>query len=86
MAAFPDRHPESPSLDHDADVLVRKADAGAEYAITQFFFTVDAYLALRDRVVARGRDLPVVPGLMPITNVKQLARMTQLSASRCPPR
>jgi 5,10-methylenetetrahydrofolate reductase len=45
VAAFPDRHPESPSLDHDADVLVRKADAGADFAITQFFFTREAYVA-----------------------------------------
>ncbi len=84
VAAFPDRHPESPSLDHDADVLVRKADAGAEYAITQFFFTVEAYLSLRDRVVARGRDLPIVPGLMPVTSVRQLARMTELSGQPVP--
>jgi methylenetetrahydrofolate reductase (NADPH) len=84
VAAFPDQHPESTSLDFDAEVLVRKADAGAEYAITQFFFTKEAYLGLRDRVVARGRDLPIVPGLMPVTNVKQLARMTQLSGQPVP--
>jgi methylenetetrahydrofolate reductase (NADPH) len=84
VAAFPDRHPESPSLDADAEVLVRKADAGAEYAITQFFFTLEAYAGLRDRVVARGRDLPIIPGLMPVTNVKQLARMTQLSGQPVP--
>ena len=84
VAAFPDQHPESPSLDADADVLVRKADAGAEYAITQFFFTKEAYLGLRDRVAARGRDLPIIPGLMPVTNVKQLARMTQLSGQPVP--
>lgn len=84
VAAFPDRHPESPSLEHDADVLVRKADSGASFAITQFFFTVQAYLDLRDRVVARGRDLPIVPGLMPVTNVRQLARMTQLSGQPVP--
>jgi methylenetetrahydrofolate reductase (NADPH) len=84
VAAFPDRHPESPSLDHDADILVRKAQAGAEFAITQFFFTREAYAVLRDRVVARGCDLPIIPGLMPVTNVKQLARMTQLSGQPVP--
>ncbi len=84
VAAFPDRHPESPSLDHDADVLVRKADAGASFAISQFFFTVEAYVGLRDRVAARGRELPIVPGLMPVTNVKQLARMTELSGQPVP--
>ena len=80
VAAFPDRHPESPDL----EVLVRKADAGAEYAITQFFFTRDAYVGLRDRVAARGRDIPIVPGLMPVTNVKQLAKMTELSGQPVP--
>ena len=84
VAAFPDQHPESPSLDFDADVLVRKAAAGAQFAITQFFFTTWAYLALRDRVVARGCDIPIIPGLMPVTNVKQLARMTQLSGQPVP--
>ncbi len=84
VAAFPDQHPESSSLDFDADVLVRKADAGAEFAITQFFFTRQAYLALRDRVTARGRELPIIPGLMPVTNVRQLARMTQLSGQPVP--
>jgi len=74
----------SPSLNFDAEVLVRKADAGAEYAITQFFFTKEAYLGLRDRVAARGRDIPIIPGLMPVTNVKQLARMTQLSGQPVP--
>ncbi len=84
VAAFPDQHPESPSLDFDAEVLVRKADAGAQYAITQFFFTREAYVGLRDRVAARGRDLPIVPGLMPVTNVKQLVKMTQLSGQPIP--
>jgi len=84
VAAFPDQHPESPSLEHDADVLVRKADAGAAFAITQFFFTVEAYVRLRDRVAARGRDLPIIPGLMPVTNVRQLARMTELSGQPVP--
>ncbi len=84
VAAFPDRHPESPSLDHDADVLARKGDAGAAFAITQFFFTRAAYAALRDRVRARGCELPIIPGLMPVTNVKQLTRMTQLSGQPVP--
>ena len=83
VAAFPTSTP-SPSLDFDAEVLVRKADAGAEYAITQFFFTREAYVGLRDRVAARGRDIPIIPGLMPVTNVKQLAKMTQLSGQPVP--
>ncbi|PID96312.1 MAG: methylenetetrahydrofolate reductase [NAD(P)H] [Actinomycetales bacterium] len=84
VAAFPDRHPESPSLDHDADVLVRKADAGAAFAITQFFFTREAYVRLRDRVAARGCTMPIIPGLMPVTSVRQLARMTELSGQPVP--
>jgi methylenetetrahydrofolate reductase (NADPH) len=84
VAAFPDQHPESTSLEADADVLVRKADAGASFAITQFFFTVAAYVALRDRVAARGRELPIIPGLMPVTNVRQLRRMTELSGQPVP--
>ncbi|MGZ4599838.1 MAG: methylenetetrahydrofolate reductase [NAD(P)H] [Oryzihumus sp.] len=84
VAAFPDRHPESPSLDHDADVLVRKADAGAEFAVSQFVFDADAWVRLRDRVVARGRDLPIIPGLMPVTNVRQVERMAQLSGTPLP--
>jgi methylenetetrahydrofolate reductase (NADPH) len=84
VAAFPDQHPESPSLDFDAEVLVRKADAGAAYAITQFFFTREAYVGLRDRVAARVRDIPIIPGLMPVTNVKQLVKMTELSGQPVP--
>jgi len=84
VAAFPDQHPESASLDFDAEVLVSKADAGASFAITQFFFTVEAYVRLRDRVAGRGRDLPIIPGLMPVTNVRQLKRMTQLSGQPVP--
>ena len=84
VAAFPDRHPESPSLDHDADVLVRKADAGAEFAITQFVFDPVTYLRLRDRVQARGRDLPIIPGLMPVTSYAQLRRMAELAGQPLP--
>ncbi len=84
VAAFPDQHPESSSLDQDADVLVRKADAGAEFAITQFVFDADSYVRLRDRVVARGRDLPIIPGLMPVTSFTQVRRMAELSGTPLP--
>ncbi|NHN56867.1 methylenetetrahydrofolate reductase [NAD(P)H] [Calidifontibacter sp. DB0510] len=79
VAAFPDKHPESPSLEHDAEVLVRKADAGASFAITQMVTDVDAYLRLRDLVAASGRAIPIVPGLMPVTAHGQLQRMTALN-------
>ncbi|MDO5711768.1 MAG: methylenetetrahydrofolate reductase [NAD(P)H] [Micrococcales bacterium] len=84
VAAFPDVHPESPDLAHDVQTLVRKADAGAEYAVTQMVFDADSYLRLRD-LVARRRDLPIVPGLMPVTNVAQMARMSQLMGTPLPP-
>ncbi len=84
VAAFPDVHPDSPDLDHDVEVLVRKADAGASFAITQMVFDADTYLRLRDRVAAR-RDLPVTPGLMPVTSVKQIQRMSELMGTPLPP-
>lgn len=84
VAAFPDVHPDSPDLDQDVEVLVRKADAGASFAITQMVFDADTYLRLRDRVAAR-RDLPVTPGLMPVTNVRQIQRMSELMGTPLPP-
>ncbi|GAA4405922.1 methylenetetrahydrofolate reductase [Fodinibacter luteus] len=84
VAAFPDVHPASPDLDHDVDVLVRKADAGASFAITQMVFDADSYLRLRDRVAAR-RDLPITPGLMPVTNLRQIHRMSELMGTPLPP-
>lgn len=83
VAAFPDVHPSSPSLEHDIDVLVRKADAGASFAVTQMVFDADSYLRLRDRVAAL-RDLPITPGLMPVTNLKQIQRMSQLMGTPLP--
>jgi methylenetetrahydrofolate reductase (NADPH) len=84
VAAFPDVHPESPSLEHDVDVLVRKHAAGASFTITQMVFDADSYLRLRDAVAARC-DLPITPGLMPVTNVRQIARMSQLMGTPLPP-
>ncbi len=83
VAAFPDVHPDSPDLDHDVEVLVRKADAGASFAVTQMVFDADSYLRLRDRLAAR-RDLPVTPGLMPVTNLRQVTRMSELMGTPLP--
>lgn len=83
VAAFPDVHPESGDLEEDVETLVRKADAGATFAVTQMVFDADTYLRLRDRVAAR-RDLPVTPGLMPVTNVRQIARMSHLMGTPLP--
>ena len=85
VAAFPDGHPESPSAEADVDVLVAKACAGASFAVTQFFFDADAYLRLVDAVAARGVDLAVLPGIMPVTNLGQVARFAQLSGTPLPP-
>lgn len=83
VAAFPDVHPRSRGFEEDVDVLVRKAEAGAEFAITQMVFDTDTYVRLRDAVAARC-DLPVIPGLMPVTNVKQIARMSELMGMPLP--
>lgn len=79
VAAFPDKHPESASLEHDADSLVRKAEAGAAFAITQMITDVDAYLRLRDLLDRRGCTMPVIPGLLPVTAPGQLQRLTELN-------
>lgn len=83
VAAFPDVHPDSPDLAHDVEVLVRKADAGASFAVTQMVFDPDSYLRLRD-LVARRRDLPITPGLMPVTNLRQVTRMAELMGTPLP--
>lgn len=83
VAAFPDVHPESRDLDEDVETLVRKADAGASFAVTQMVFDPQTYLRLRDRVAAR-RDLPITPGLMPVTNLRQIARMSELMGTPLP--
>jgi methylenetetrahydrofolate reductase (NADPH) len=85
VAASPYLHPESPSLDHDARILAMKAEAGADYAITQLFFESDAYFELVDRVAALGCDIPIIPGLMPITRMSQVERFGVLSGTPVPP-
>ncbi|WP_420801657.1 methylenetetrahydrofolate reductase [NAD(P)H] [Pseudofrankia asymbiotica] len=84
VAAFPDKHPRSPDLESDADFLVGKFNAGADYAITQFFFGADNYFRLVERVRARGCEAPIIPGIMPVTNVAQIERMALLSGADLP--
>jgi methylenetetrahydrofolate reductase (NADPH) len=79
VAAYPDTHPEAPSQKFDIDKLKRKFDAGANRAITQFFFDVDKYLRFRDRCVAAGITGPIVPGLLPINKFSQMLAF----AGRC---
>ena len=84
VAAFPDPHPSSLDADLDARILVEKARAGAGYAITQLFFRPEDYFALVGRVRALGCDLPIIPGIMPITNVRQVTRFAELSGAALP--
>ena len=71
VSAYPEKHPESPTIDADIDMLKAKVDAGATRAITQVFFDNDLYFRYLDRARARGIDIPVVPGIMPMHNFKQ---------------
>lgn len=75
VGVYPERHPESPSIDHDIDVLKAKVDAGATRAVSQFFFDMDAFLRFRDRVRAAGVTIPLIPGIMPVSNFSGLTRM-----------
>jgi len=68
VSAYPERHPDSPTVEADIDMLKRKVDAGATRAMTQFFFENDLYFRYLDRVRARGIDIPIVPGILPVQN------------------
>lgn len=84
VAAFPEKHPESPSLAHDIEVLKIKQDSGAKFAMTQLFFEIDAYFDLVAAARSAGISIPIVPGLMPIANAKQVLRMAEMSGAKVP--
>lgn len=84
VAAFPEGHPESPDLQQDVEVLVAKARAGADFAITNLFFRAEHYFELVRRLRALDCALPVLPGLMPVTSHSQLDRFTALSGADFP--
>jgi len=87
VAAFPEGHPNAESVDHDADVLVAKAEAGAEFAVTQMFFRAEDYFGLVERVRARGvtpEQLPILPGIMPILNLAAIQRQGELIGTAVP--
>lgn len=85
VAAFPDGHPASAGdFSRDIDVLIEKERRGATFATTQFFFEVDKWKSLVDKLEAKGSSLPIIPGILPVTNVKQLNRMAELSGTPIP--
>ncbi|GAA4442373.1 methylenetetrahydrofolate reductase [Actinokineospora soli] len=86
VAAFPYGHPRSADLDSDTDHLVRKLAAGADFAIAQLFFEPEDFLRLRDRVAARGCTAAILPGVMPMTTPKVLAKTVELSGADVPAR
>ena len=85
VAAFPDGHPASDgNFEKDIEVLLRKEELGANFATTQFFFEVNKWISLRDRLVARGSHLPIIAGILPVTSVSQLKRMAELGGTPIP--
>lgn len=84
VAAYPEFHPQASSATADLDNFARKVGAGANAAITQYFYNVDAYLRFIEECEKRGIEIPIVPGIMPITNIKQLARFSAMCGAEIP--
>ena len=85
VAAYPEVHPDSASRAADLDNLKRKIDAGADRAITQFFFSADRFLRFRDDAAAAGIDVEIVPGILPVSNVATTRRFAQACGAGIPP-
>ncbi len=85
VAAYPECHPDSPTPAHDLDNLKRKFDAGADRALTQYFFDAEVYLRFRDRAAKAGIQAPIVPGIMPITNFAKLCDFSRRCGASIPP-
>jgi len=84
VAAYPEFHPQAANAEKDLEHFRQKVAAGADSAITQYFYNPDAYVAFVDRVRAMGIDIPIVPGIMPITNYTQLARFSDACGAEIP--
>ncbi|HPU98495.1 MAG TPA: methylenetetrahydrofolate reductase [NAD(P)H] [Candidatus Hydrogenedentes bacterium] len=85
VAGYPETHPEAPSMAKDIDYLKEKVDAGADAIITQMFFENIDFLRFRDRCVAAGITVPIIPGILPVTSLPQALRMTELCGARMNP-
>ena len=86
VGCYPEKHPDSPSMNADIDMLKRKIDAGATRAITQFFYDNTVYLRYIERVRKEGIDIPIAPGIMPITNFAGLRKMSDICGTTVPGR
>jgi len=84
VAAYPEIHPESDSIDDELKYFKQKIDAGANSAITQYFFNADAYFRFREQCIKEAIDVPIVPGIMPITNYKGIVRFSDLCGAEIP--
>lgn len=84
VSAYPEKHPDSASMEAELDLLQRKVDAGANRAITQFFFGNDLYFRFLDRVRARGIDIPIVPGIIPVLNFAQVKKFAEVCGAHVP--
>jgi methylenetetrahydrofolate reductase (NADPH) len=84
VAGYPEKHLEAPDLDVDLANLKRKVDAGADVVVTQLFYENADFLSFRDRCAALGIDIPIVPGLLPVTNFAQIQRITSLCGAKLP--
>jgi methylenetetrahydrofolate reductase (NADPH) len=84
VSCYPERHPDSPSRDHDLALLRKKIDAGATRAIAQFCFDSETVARMRDRAAAQGISAPIIPGMMPTTNFKGIQRMAERCGARVP--
>jgi len=84
VAAYPEGHPQSPTLAADMDNLKRKIDAGATRAITQYFFDVDVFRRFRDAIAAAGITIPVIPGILPVTNFSQVVKFSKACGTSVP--